>query len=140
MFNPQKMKLSLMCNGDRQLPIKFEVFSSEENGSDKQYGETVTTVAQLLEGKKEHILTKKTARGGNLIVDQFTVIEMPNFMEYLRSGWCINLSVAIDYTASNGDVVDKTSLHFQDPTGRVQNQYEQALLSVGRVVEPYAMD
>lgn len=33
-------------------------------------------------------------------------------MEYLRSGWCINLSVAIDYTASNGDVIDKTSLHY----------------------------
>lgn len=33
-------------------------------------------------------------------------------MEFLRSGWGINLSVAIDYTASNGDIVDTTSLHY----------------------------
>ena len=44
--------------------------------------------------------------------DQFTLIEMPNFMEYLRSGWAINMSMAIDYTGSNGDIVDKTSLHY----------------------------
>jgi len=60
-------------------------------------------------------------------------------MEYLRSGWKINLSVAIDYTASNGDPMDKTSLHYLDPKGHL-NQYESALLSVGRIVEPYAMD
>jgi len=28
---------------------------------------------------------------------------MPNFMEYLRSGWAVNMSFAIDFTASNGE-------------------------------------
>jgi len=32
-------------------------------------------------------------------------------MEYLRSGWAINMSFAIDYTASNGDKSDPNSLH-----------------------------
>lgn len=36
---------------------------------------------------------------------------MPNFMEYLRSGWAINTSFAIDFTASNGDLIDPKSLH-----------------------------
>jgi hypothetical protein len=70
-----------------------------------------------MEGKKDYTLNRKGQRGGNLVLEQFTVIEMPNFMEYLRSGWCINLSVAIDYTASNKDIVEKDSLHYQDPSG-----------------------
>jgi hypothetical protein len=36
---------------------------------------------------------------------------MPNFLEYLRSGWGINMSVAIDFTASNGEISDPDSLH-----------------------------
>jgi hypothetical protein len=65
---------------------------------------------------------------------------MPNFMEYLRSGWAINTSFAIDYTASNGELHERNSLHWQDPTGRTLNQYEQALLGVGKIMEPYAMN
>lgn len=32
-------------------------------------------------------------------------------MEYLRSGWAINMSFAVDFTASNGDLSDPSSLH-----------------------------
>jgi hypothetical protein len=61
-------------------------------------------------------------------------------MDYLRSGWAINMSFAIDYTASNGDLSDLNSLHKQDPNGRNLNQYEKAILAVGTVVEPYALN
>lgn len=64
---------------------------------------------------------------------------MPTFMEYLRSGWAVNMSFAIDFTASNGELSESTSLHKQMPTGHY-NQYESALLAVGKVVEPYAMN
>lgn len=61
-------------------------------------------------------------------------------MEYLRSGWAVNMSFAIDFTASNGDLIEPHSLHLQDATGRTMNQYEQALLAVGKVMEPYALN
>lgn len=52
------------------------------------------------------------------------------------------MSVAIDYTASNGDPNDPTSLHFigeKDENGwRNVNQYEQAMTSVGNILETYA--
>jgi hypothetical protein len=32
------------------------------------------------------------------------VIPRPNFIDYLRSGWFINTSIGIDYTASNGEL------------------------------------
>src|SRR3569833_725336 len=105
------MKLSSLSNGSKDLPVKLEFFSYHENGNDKLYGQLVTTVNQILEGKKEYPLDKHGARGGTGSFDQFTVIEMPNFMEYLRSGWFINLSCAIDFTASNKDVEMPDSLH-----------------------------
>lgn len=75
-----------------------------------------------------------------MTLDSFTVIEMPNFMEYLRSGWAVNTSFAIDFTASNGELIERNSLHYQDPLGRQMNQYEEAILGVGKIVEPYAMN
>jgi len=42
-------------------------------------------------------------------------------MDYLRSGWGINTSFAIDFTASNGEIFEPGSLHKIDATGRVLN-------------------
>ena len=42
-------------------------------------------------------------RAGSISFDYIHLYEMPNFMEYLRSGWAINMSFAIDFTASNGE-------------------------------------
>jgi hypothetical protein len=44
-------------------------------------------------------------------------------VDYLRSGWQIGLTVAIDYTASNGDPNTPSSLHFLGGA----NQYEAAI-------------
>ena len=43
---------------------------------------------------------------------------------------------AIDYTNSNRDQTDRNSLHFLGE----DNQYEQAIKSVGGVIEPYDSD
>ena len=48
----------------------------------------------------------------------------------------MSLTVAIDYTASNGGINQPDSLHAIGPN----NQYENALLNVGMVVEPYDYD
>lgn len=65
--------------------------------------------------------------------NDFRVIENANFVDYLRSGWQLSLSVAIDFTASNGQVSDPTSLHKIGD----DNEYGQAIKQVGDVLEPY---
>ena len=80
------------------------------------------------------------SRVGTMNIDQFELREMPGFTEYLRSGWGVNTSFAIDFTASNGELFEAGSLHEQDQTGRTKNQYEQAILGVGSIIEPYALD
>ena len=57
------------------------------------------------------------------------------FMDYLRSGWQINLSVAIDYTLSNEQNYEP-SLHQMGP----DNQYEKVINMVGGILEPYDYD
>ena len=66
----------------------------------------------------------------------FRVRQRPKFTDYLRSGWQIGLTLAIDYTASNGAISSPSSLHALGP----QNQYIQAINSVGGIVEPYDFD
>jgi hypothetical protein len=51
----------------------------------------------------------------------------------LRSGWQISLTLAIDYTASNGAPSTPSSLHFMGQN----NQYEAAIAQVGSIMEPY---
>lgn len=49
------------------------------------------------------------------------------------------MSVAIDFTASNGDLTEPNSLHLQYMNGQL-NDYEQAITSVGTILEPYAFN
>ena len=44
-WNPSKLKVSQICNGDLTLPVKIEVYSEVENGNDQCYGEAKTNLA-----------------------------------------------------------------------------------------------
>ena len=46
-------------------------------------------------------------------------------------GW----QVGIDFTASNGDPTKSTSLHFMNPYA--PNEYMQALMAVGEIIQDY---
>lgn len=46
------------------------------------------------------------------------------------------MSVAIDFTASNGEPTNKDSLHYNE-SGK-HNQYETAMREVGKILESYA--
>lgn len=76
---------------------------------------------------------------GTLFIDQFSLVPLPSFVEYLRSGWTINMSVAIDFTASNGEPFEVNSLHKIHHDGQL-NHYEMAIKSVGTVLDPYAYE
>lgn len=74
-----------------------------------------------------------------LIFKEFKKTEQPSFAEYLKSGWFINMSLAIDYTASNGEVTDPKSLHYvnKDDPSKL-NEYEIAMEHVGKILDTYA--
>ena len=47
------------------------------------------------------------------------------------------MSVAIDYSASNGDISSLDSLH-KISEGKEMNAYQKAMFSVGKILETYA--
>lgn len=59
------------------------------------------------------------------------------FLEYIFGGCEIQLSVAIDFTLSNGHPKDKDSLHYFDME---KNEYLKAIRSVGNILQYYDSD
>ncbi|KAG6482459.1 hypothetical protein ZIOFF_059090 [Zingiber officinale] len=80
---------------------------------------------------------------GQLFVDNFIEKSQFSFLDYISSGFQLNFMVAIDFTefsaSSNGDPRHTSSLHFIDPSGRL-NSYQQAIISVGEVLQFYDSD
>jgi hypothetical protein len=60
--------------------------------------------------------TVQGLKGSTVQVKISKIYTVPSFVEYLRSGWQISFTCAIDYTASNGPYIDPSSLHFMGPT------------------------
>lgn len=64
-----------------------------------------------------------------------------SIVDYLRSGTQISLVVGIDFTGSNGNPSEKSSLHYYDPKKRDSlNQYQQAITAIGSILLNYDHD
>lgn len=62
-----------------------------------------------------------------------------NFVEYLAGGLELELSIAIDFTGSNGDPRTPGTLHYIHPDEQL-NDYEKAITAVGGVIARYDSD
>ena len=81
---------------------------------------------KLEKGGKEAVLILRAVTKAEQELAQEKIIEVsnanvasvpkePTFLDYLRSGWQMNLALAIDYTASNGDPDEDDCLHYMSP-------------------------
>jgi len=62
-----------------------------------------------------------------------------SFLDYIRGGTELAATISIDFTGSNGNPRDPNSLHYIQYGGKL-NQYEQAIKSVGEIIEDYDSD
>mmetsp|Transcript_11859 Transcript_11859/g.8642 ORF Transcript_11859/g.8642 Transcript_11859/m.8642 type:complete len:155 (+) Transcript_11859:734-1198(+) len=93
---------------------------------------------QQLNSQRQYTL-KHTVQGhdtGSLSVEGLQVVVKPSFLDYLRAGWGMSLICAIDFTASNGEISDPSSLHYLNQF----NQYESAIVQVGAILKDYDTD
>ena len=146
-YEEKEMKVQFFCNNDNKALLKFVIYHEDEDGEDPVYGFFTTTYDLLLSEpnptEREHVLWDKPNEDGKpvgiLKFSTFSPVEKPSFSDYLKSGWKINMSVAIDFTASNKDPSDPESLHAQrsdDPN--FKNDYERVIEDVGAILESYA--
>ena len=64
--------------------------------------------------------------------------EKPSFLDYVVGGLEISLLIAIDFTKSNGDSSEESSLHYIDTKN--PNEYMKAIKSVGEILQYYDND
>nr|XP_051685578.1 copine-9 isoform X1 [Oryctolagus cuniculus] len=68
----------------------------------------------------------------------FSVDSEFTFVDYIKGGTQLNFTVAIDFTASNGNPLQPTSLHYMSPYQL--SAYAMALKAVGEIIQDYDSD
>jgi len=149
-WKPFSLSITSLCNADHQRSLKFSVADWNMNGSHSHIGEFTTSVAELVEGgmgqkfqlineKKKKKKGSKYKNSGLLQVNNCQLELRPTFLDYISNGTELSFTVAIDFTASNGNPQDPHSLHYNDPTG-APNQYITAIKAVGDIIQDYDSD
>lgn len=136
--------------GSKDNPLIIECFDFDSDGSHQLIGTLQKSVGDLEKlyneksgvkflfpssGRNPHVKTLK----GQLFVDEFSQRTTYTFLDYISSGYELNFMVAVDFTASNGSPHQMDSLHYIDPSGRL-NAYQQAIFEVGEVIQFYDYD
>lgn len=123
-----------LCKDDIENEIKLEFFRYNSNGSHKILGTCRTiTLGNLKERNSDYVIEK----GGSLKLSGIIVERVHSFLEYVMNGCSIDLNIAIDFTLSNGNPREPSSLHYFDPN---RNQYLQAIRNVGEILQYYNTD
>eukprot|EP01065_Artemidia_motanka_P039415 TRINITY_DN48320_c0_g1_i1.p1 TRINITY_DN48320_c0_g1~~TRINITY_DN48320_c0_g1_i1.p1 ORF type:complete len:883 (+),score=226.75 TRINITY_DN48320_c0_g1_i1:190-2838(+) len=133
--------LAQMLNGVPSQPHEEETAIGMQRRKVKCEWELVnrsrigTTTGGIISGKTPYVSS------GILQLVRIHIDTSHSFLEYVRGGFEINLSICVDFSESNGRFEDVRSLHYRDPSGRrIDNEYTQALRSVVQVLGEYDKD
>ncbi|XP_037099254.1 copine-8 isoform X1 [Syngnathus acus] len=144
-----KIPVRALCNGDYDRTIKVEVYDWDRDGSHDFIGDFSTSYRELSRGQsqfnvyevvnqKKKDKKKKYLNSGTVTLLSFLVDIEVTFLDYIKGGTQINFTVAIDFTASNGNPAQPTSLHYMSPYQL--NAYAMALKAVGEIIQDYDSD
>nr|XP_025863358.1 copine-6 isoform X1 [Vulpes vulpes] len=151
-WEPFRLSLHSLCSCDVHRPLKFLVYDYDSSGKHDFIGEFTSTFQEMQEGTanpgqemqwdcinpKYRDKKKNYRSSGTVVLAQCTVEKVHTFLDYIMGGCQISFTVAIDFTASNGDPRSSQSLHCLSP--RQPNHYLQALRAVGGICQDYDSD
>jgi hypothetical protein len=144
-WKPFGMSTQKLCNSDPTLPLKFMCYDYDKYSAPDFIGETKFSLNDLIAKSRDGGViplvdnTKgKNKAAGHIAVPSLNITRDYSFIEYLQGGCEISLIVSVDFTASNKDPRDPTSLHYQNP--HQMNEYEKAIRSTGDILAYYDRD
>ena len=122
-WKPFLIPIRSLCNGDLDRSLKFECFDYNKNGNHSYIGEFFTTTRQLLDGPgpsnihpcinvKKKNKKKKYTNSGHIHLIHSRLKKGYSFLDYVGGGTELACTIAIDYTASNGNPQSPESLHY----------------------------
>ncbi|KAI9349294.1 Copine-domain-containing protein [Zopfochytrium polystomum] len=162
-------------SGSNNEPLRISVWDWDETGGDDYIGSFDTTPGLLLSAGHSTmsrgggaganafpLINAAKTRGlrsmfyknsGTFVVEACSVVEEPQFIDFIAAGAQISLSVAIDLTASNQSPHHPTSLHhfrelarglsspyYPQPHEVPMNPYQSAIVGVAQVLQEYDTD
>ncbi|XP_072569379.1 copine-5-like isoform X3 [Paramormyrops kingsleyae] len=130
-WQPFSIPVRALCNGDYERSIKVEVYDWDRDGSHDFIGQFSTSYRELARGQSQLNMYQVTLLS-------FSVESEYTFLDYIKGGTQIHFTVAIDFTASNGNPSQSTSLHYMNPYQ--MNAYAMALKAVGEIIQDYDSD
>lgn len=159
-----RIELSVLCGGNLDLPLRVKVFDYEGSGRHVLMGELETSVNGLVKAASSGstmTLQKSGKDTGSITIAKAEVIGIatpgstpvnermgnlslsttspPTFLDYLAGGCQLNVTIAIDFTGSNGDPRKPGTLHYLHPDGS-HNDYEKAMIAIVGILEKYDSD
>ncbi|XP_019716400.1 copine-5-like isoform X2 [Hippocampus comes] len=148
-WQPFSIPVRALCNGDYDRTIKVEVYDWDRDGSHDFIGEFTSSYKELCRGPsqlnvyevvnaKKKLKKKRYVNSGTVSLMSFSAESEHTFLDYIKGGTQIHFTVAIDFTASNGNPSQSTSLHYMNPYQ--MNAYAMALKAVGEIIQDYDSD
>uniref|UniRef100_A0A7N6BIJ2 Copine Va n=1 Tax=Anabas testudineus TaxID=64144 RepID=A0A7N6BIJ2_ANATE len=137
-WQPFSIPVRALCNGDYDRTIKVEIYDWDRDGSHDFIGEFTTSYKELCRGQSQlniyEVVNAKKKIKKKRYINSGTV----RLSSKIRVKTQIHFTVAIDFTASNGNPSQSTSLHYMNPYQ--MNAYAMALKAVGEIIQDYDSD
>lgn len=111
-----EIPIPALCNCDYARPLLMEVYHFKSSGSHQYVGACQFSLQSITEGnQKAFKLTNEKKRGkdcGTVNIADLQIRRDISFLDYLSGGCSLNLIAAVDFTASNGNPMQPSSLHY----------------------------
>lgn len=141
-WRPFQIKVAIPKGGGKSdIRLEFLVYDKDNHRRDDEIGKAAHTVEELEKAQSVPVINepRKARRrhyknSGILELNKFQVIDMPSLVDYLQGGLKLHFTVAVDFTASNGNPAEPLSLHYCQYYG---NRYTRALTAVANVLRVY---
>ncbi|MGH0144725.1 UNVERIFIED_CONTAM: hypothetical protein FKN15_011409 [Acipenser sinensis] len=136
--------VSKMCEVQNTTEIEFECINPKKQKKKKSYKNSGIIILKSCKIEFECINPKKQKKkksyknSGIIILKSCKIARDYSFLDYILGGCQLMFTVGIDFTASNGNSRDPSSLHHINPMGT--NEYLAAIWAVGQIIQDYDTD
>ena len=139
-WKPFRISLQTLSNGDRLTPMNLGVYTSK-TFKEKLIGQCSFNVGEVLDSKEVSFELKndENVNTGTIFIRRSSPNTVPTFLDYLRGGVQLNTMIAIDFTASNGEIHKLGSLH-AIKTNEEPNDYQRNIQGVCSTLLNYDYD
>ncbi|XP_021264491.1 copine-7 isoform X4 [Numida meleagris] len=149
-WEPFKVSLNSLCSCEEKRKLRCVVWDYDSRGKHDFIGEFFTTFEEMQKAMGENkvqwecmnpkykIKKRNYKNSGVVVLLDLKIHRVYSFLDYIMGGCQIHFTVAIDFTASNGDPRNSCSLHYINPYQ--PNEYLKALVAVGEICQDYDSD